>query len=848
MEASTTEIDSLTHSVVEMDDSSSDDQRKTQTLSDEGVSAVASKNEKEATPAKMITSEAVTKKSTMLMPMESYEDISPVQYPTIRRKDGKASKFHVYCTACKREDDNGVYYIHPLLHLPICTLCNLDYHSGSFELDEEGENEIYCRWCGQGQGDLLACDTCPKSFCSRCLGEDAVAEGLSAPTWSCLACQPAQLHALCERNHWLPWKITALRALRTLPRSHRMPPRSSKLKAREVVSQALGLRQQSARKRTSKVQSAPRARMSDTRSAPLKPSAVDNVVDEQKGRYRCFSTSNQQKLFVFPVPPPTTAEPVPERRSKPTRNLRKRKNASEEKPLVVPYHLNVAEARSLPGRLLYCTACKCPASANAATKYFVHPLLHVPVCVTCHRQYMLGEFVVEDGNEWFCRWCGQGQGALFLCDTCPKSFCSRCLGANEIQRIRSLQGGPASSMDATLAAGVYSCYCCDPSSFDRLCDKNAYWLLWRDIGRRLWDAAHAAKLQRQESNPADEGDEDEDSAMDLVTSEDTSWEPSSVEGSRSGDSYRPSSSKAIAPPTTHGRSSRRRSKRPRPSAMSLLPDHVLIAHASTEKAQAGEAADTGTQAKGREDRFLAADAPAWTHFLMQHRQHPSQDAADGGDLQTAMSFAAAAVFRDAAYADDDDSSLHSLSSGRASLCDTDPQDVRVPVHQLIPRAPPSTALSFSSSSSSQLTSTAAEAAEAVAVEGPAAFGAALVTTDDGAVGTGVVIEAESAVVDGGGMVVEETPSIEAALNAEQSSPPVVDVDDAPSIDCAAPAEVTTEPVASVSGGQMESQAVPEESTVVEISEVVVSPPQPEETPRVMTVESIADPPASSSAT
>eukprot|EP01033_Poteriospumella_lacustris_P002178 gene2178-1591_t len=387
------------------------------------------------------------------------------------------------------------------------------------------------------------------------------------------------------------------------------------------------------------------------------------------GKLPRISHSAQYLLYTIDVSlddVQNTVPPSEERQSKPTRNLRKRKNAAEEKPLVVPYHLNVAEARSLPGRLLYCTACKCPASASAATKYFVHPLLHVPVCTTCHRQYMLGEFVVEDGNEWFCRWCGQGQGALFLCDTCPKSFCSRCLGANEIQRIRSLQGGAASSVDATHATGVYSCYCCDPSSFDRLCDKNAYWLLWRDTGRRLWDAAHAAKLQRQELNATDNDDADDAVASETIdlVSEDTSWAPSSVEGSRSGDSYRPSSYKAAAPMTTDRRTSRHRSKRSRPSAMSLLPDHVLIAHAAPEKAPADQANET---ANGREDRFLAADAPAWTHFLIQHRKHPTEDTADGSDLQAAMSFAAAAVFHDAADADDDDSSLHSLSSGRCCL-------------------------------------------------------------------------------------------------------------------------------------------------------------------------------------
>lgn len=825
MEDPTAENGSVYQSALELNDTSSDDQTKTPVISEEGDSAGIANEMNDAAPDTKKINDEAPPKSTALLPSESYEDIAPVQYPTIRRKDGKASKFHVYCTGCKGEDKNGVYFIHPLLHLPICSRCNRDYHSGTFELDEEGLNEIFCRWCGQGEGDLLACDTCPKSFCSRCLGKEEVEEGLSAPSWSCLVCDPTKLHAVCERNHWLSWKITALRTFRTLPRIHRMPPRSSKLKAREVVSEALGLRQHSTRKRTSKAQTVQRYRSPGARSASLKSNTGNGVVDERPGRYRCFSTNNKQKLFVFPVPPPTKTEPPPER---PKRNLRKRKNPTEEKPLVVPYNLNVAEARSLPGRLLYCTACKCPASASAATKYFVHPLLHVPVCITCHRQYMLGEFVVEDGNEWFCRWCGQGQGALFLCDTCPKSFCSRCLGANEIQRIRSLQSGATSSANATQAKGMYSCYCCDPSSFDRVCDKNAYWQLWRDTGRRLWDAAHAAQLQRQELNATDDDGADDGAAsetMDLE-SEDTSWSPSSVEGSRSGDSYRPSSYKAAALTSTHKRSSgRHRSKRSRPSAMSLLPDHVLIAHAAAENAPAGQAHETADD--GREDRFLAADAPAWTHFLIQHRQHPVANTNNGSNLQAAMPLAAAAVFHDAADADDDDSSLHSLSSGRASPVEIDPQ--RLPMHQLIPRPPlppPATALSLSSSSSSPPPSEIAAEVDEAAEAAPAAVAAASVAMEEiSAAVTVAPVEAESTIVDDE-VVFEETPAVEASSIVVPSSPAVVD-------NAQSTAEDTNKPMGSPD----------EPSALVVIS--MVSPPEHEETSVVVAVESAESAPGGS---
>jgi hypothetical protein len=44
--------------------------------------------------------------------------------------------------------------------------------NGSNEEDDDDDlkmNEIYCRWCGEGQGELLLCDSCPKSFCSGCI-------------------------------------------------------------------------------------------------------------------------------------------------------------------------------------------------------------------------------------------------------------------------------------------------------------------------------------------------------------------------------------------------------------------------------------------------------------------------------------------------------------------------------------------------------------------------------------------------------------------------------------------------------------------------------------------------------
>jgi hypothetical protein len=112
------------------------------------------------------------------------------------------------CTGCgkARTSDNKDLKLksHPLLFAPLCEDCFFNYYNGEFtqvrtianeldSIDTEKWNEIYCRWyrntmsyllegkkakksfplrCGEGEGSLCLCDTCPKAFCVGCLSRN----------------------------------------------------------------------------------------------------------------------------------------------------------------------------------------------------------------------------------------------------------------------------------------------------------------------------------------------------------------------------------------------------------------------------------------------------------------------------------------------------------------------------------------------------------------------------------------------------------------------------------------------------------------------------------------------------
>jgi hypothetical protein len=83
----------------------------------------------------------------------------------------------------------------------------------------------------------------------------------------------------------------------------------------------------------------------------------------------------------------------------------------------------------LKKKLLSCTACSHTGQGHIAE--LAHPLLHVPICGTCHAHYRQRDTAVYDKNEVSCVWCGEGDGAnLLMCDTCVLAYCEHCVLRN----------------------------------------------------------------------------------------------------------------------------------------------------------------------------------------------------------------------------------------------------------------------------------------------------------------------------------------------------------------------------------------------------------------------------------
>lgn len=100
-------------------------------------------------------------------------------------------------------------------------------------------------------------------------------------------------------------------------------------------------------------------------------------------------------------------------------------------------------------KMIMCIACSKGSDAEV-----LHPILKVPICGGCNAALNDADQAIINENRISCTWCGLGDGCeLFMCDTCPNSFCTDCIernfGLQEAEEVR--------------AASVWTCYCCFPT-------------------------------------------------------------------------------------------------------------------------------------------------------------------------------------------------------------------------------------------------------------------------------------------------------------------------------------------------------------------------------------------------
>ena len=131
----------------------------------------------------------------------------------------------------------------------------------------------------------------------------------------------------------------------------------------------------------------------------------------------------------------------------------------------------------------------CPGCGNRTTDApAAHPdfdAVRVPVCRDCAWMRNQGTFDVgDDGNEVFCRLCGEG-GDLLLCDTdgCSRSHCAGC-----VERVTG-RGAAAE------ASSVWHCFQCDRASLEEAREKRKWDDVFEAHEARVTNRARATALK-----------------------------------------------------------------------------------------------------------------------------------------------------------------------------------------------------------------------------------------------------------------------------------------------------------------------------------------------------------------
>jgi len=234
------------------------------------------------------------------------------------------------------------------------------------------------------------------------------------------------------------------------------------------------------------------------------------------------------------------------------------------------------DVNDIPRDKLKCTVCTKSVSdiIKKSAEPFVHMVLGVLMCKECSSFYGDGYFSVdEDGDDKYCRWCGQG-GTLYNCSKCTCAFCKKCIKQNlSRQDVKDLESDD------------WQCLICSPKPLYEC----------RTICWALQEYAQAKKNSQVTEN--EKGEEDEE-------------EEEEVKASKSKNKKSGKSSKYVPGPL----SSKKR------KASEIEPESDTEKHRSSKRRKSSDSTQD-TKRKG-------SDTPAISSKRSQNKMYKSKELID----------------------------------------------------------------------------------------------------------------------------------------------------------------------------------------------------------------------------
>ena len=118
------------------------------------------------------------------------------------RPEARVVRDNCDCTVCAASIPPADVMMHPYLGVTVCSKCESDIGTSSFEVGEDAMEDL-CRWCAEGGDTVFMCDTCTSCICMKCvkrnLGEAEFHRINNAKSWDCYLCKPRKLEGLQKK-------------------------------------------------------------------------------------------------------------------------------------------------------------------------------------------------------------------------------------------------------------------------------------------------------------------------------------------------------------------------------------------------------------------------------------------------------------------------------------------------------------------------------------------------------------------------------------------------------------------------------------------------------------------------